>query len=96
MKIITIIIVFCLAIVTASSVAMNEFHDTHANPFWLSHFVGDEVIVTFISAPPGMSRTVRALLMDAEHPGIVLKISVKEIFFSYDNIISVEPALQSP
>jgi hypothetical protein len=59
---------------------------------WLSHFVGDDVVVTFISPPPGMGRAVKARLMDAEAPGIVLQLGREEIFFSFANIISVEPS----
>jgi len=59
---------------------------------WLSHFVGGPVVVTFISAPPDMEQIVKATLMDAEAPGIVLRFPRKrERFFSYANIISVEP-----
>ncbi|NNG01613.1 MAG: hypothetical protein HKM93_19650 [Desulfobacteraceae bacterium] len=57
---------------------------------WLSHIVGDEVIVTFISAPRDMGKTVKARLMDAEVPGIVLQFEKEEIFFSFSNIISVQ------
>lgn len=59
---------------------------------WLSHFVGDQVVVTFAVPPPDMGRAVRAQLMDAETPGVVLKLGKEEIFFSFANIISVEPA----
>ncbi len=59
---------------------------------WLSHCVGNQVTVTFTVAPPDMARTVTAKLMDAETPGIVLKLGKDEIFFSYANIICVEPA----
>ncbi len=59
---------------------------------WLSHFVGDEVVVTFVAAPPNMGRTAEATLMDAEAPGIVLRFGKEEIFFSFSNIISVEPS----
>lgn len=59
---------------------------------WLSHFLGDEVVVTFISPPPDRGRAVKARLMDAEAPGIVLQFGREEIFFSYANIISVEPS----
>lgn len=59
---------------------------------WLSHFVGGPVAVTFISAPPDMERIVKARLVEAETAGIVLRIPRKrERFFSYANIISVEP-----
>jgi len=58
---------------------------------WLSHFVGDEVVVTFAVSPSDMGRAVKARLMDAETPGIVLKLGAEEIFFSFANIISVEP-----
>lgn len=91
MKIITFILIAGFAIASFSSVAMSASHGKQGNPLWLSHFVSKEVIVTFIAASPYMSRTVKALLMDAEYPGIVLKISGSEIFFSYSNIISVEP-----
>ena len=59
---------------------------------WLSHFLGDEVVVTFVSPPPDMGRAVKAKLMDAEAPGIVLQFGREEIFFSFANIISVEPS----
>jgi hypothetical protein len=58
---------------------------------WLSHFVGDQVIVTFATPPPNMRQAVKAQLMDAEVPGIVLKLGREEIFFSFANIVSVEP-----
>jgi hypothetical protein len=58
---------------------------------WLSHFVGDPVVVTFITAPPDMGRATRAVLTDAEAAGIVLRFGKEEIFFSFANIISVEP-----
>ena len=59
---------------------------------WLSHFLGDEVIVTFLTAPPEMGRSVKARLMDAEIPGVVLELGKEEIFFPYANISSIEPA----
>lgn len=92
-KAITIILIASLAIAVVSSVAVNRSQGKQANSLWLSHFVSSEVIVTFMAAPPGMSRSVKALLMDAELPGIVLKIGGNEIFFSYANVISVEPVL---
>lgn len=61
---------------------------------WLSHFVGDQVVVTFVVPPPEMGRAVKAQLMDAETPGVVLKLGKEEIFFSFANIVSVEPARQ--
>lgn len=65
--------------------------DTAQQP-WLSHFVGDPVVVTFITAPTDMSRTTKAVLMDAETAGIVLRFGKEEIFFSFANIMTVEPA----
>jgi hypothetical protein len=59
---------------------------------WLSHFVGDQVVVTFTTPPPNMRQTVKAQLMDAEVPGIVLKLGRDEIFFPFANIAAVEPA----
>lgn len=59
---------------------------------WLTHHVGDQVIVSFIKAPPDMGQSVKAKLMDAETPGIVLQFGREEIFFAFSNIISVERA----
>lgn len=64
----------------------------NSSDLWLSHSLGDEVVVTFVAAPLDMGRTVRAKLMDAEAPGIVLQLGKEEIFFSFANIISVQPA----
>ncbi len=61
---------------------------------WLSHFLGNEVVVTFVVAPLEMERSVIARLMGAETAGIVLVFGTSEIFFSYGNIISVEPLEQ--
>ena len=58
---------------------------------WLSHFLGDKVIVTFITAPPDMARSAEAVLMDAGMSGIVLKFGREEVFFSFANIMTVEP-----
>lgn len=58
---------------------------------WLSHFVGDEVVVTFITAPPQVSRSTKAVLMDAETSGVVLRFGKEEIFFTFANIMTVEP-----
>lgn len=63
-----------------------------SNALWLSNFVGDEVVVTFINAPPGIEQETKGTLMDAELPGIVLKLGKDETFFSYSNIICVEPS----
>ena len=61
---------------------------------WLSSFVGNEVVVVFRSAPPDMDQTVKAQLLHAEYPGVVLKFGNEEIFFSYSNVISIEPAVE--
>ena len=61
---------------------------------WPSHFGGDHVVVTFAVPPPGMGRAVKAQLMDAETPGVVLKLGNEEIFFAFANTISVEPVRQ--
>ena len=61
---------------------------------WLSHFVGDHVVVTFAVPPPDMARAVKARLMDADTPGVVLKLGRDEIFFSFAGIVSVEPVRQ--
>ena len=48
--------------------------------------------MSFIKAPPDMGQSVKAKLMDAETPGIVLQFGREEIFFAFSNIISVERA----
>jgi hypothetical protein len=90
--IITVVIAFVGVILVIGTFAVAESGKKISSDLWLSHFVGDEVVVTFISALPGIERTVKAKLMDAEIPGIVLKFGKDETFFSYSYIIAVEPA----
>lgn len=61
---------------------------------WLSKLVRDEVVVIFVSAPPGIGHVLKARLMEVGNAGIVLNFGKDEAFFSYANIISTEPAPQ--
>jgi hypothetical protein len=81
----------CLLLAAAAWAVPREGRDG-GRDLWLAHFAGDDVVVTFVVPPPAMERAVRARLMDAEAPGVVLKLGGEEIFFSFANIISVEPA----
>ncbi|MGD9160460.1 MAG: hypothetical protein PVG39_18735 [Desulfobacteraceae bacterium] len=88
----TLVIAIIMGIILLNGSFVNaELTDKPSPNLWLSHFVGDEVIVVFISPPPDMTKSIKAKLMDAECSGIVLKLGNDEIFFSYANIISVEP-----
>ena len=82
--------VFSLVLVAAVYAAPRSA-EQDTGKLWLSHFVGDQVVVTFLTAPPNMGKAVKARLMDAEIPGIVLQFGKEEIFFSFSNISSVEP-----
>lgn len=84
-----LVVVAVFVALIANGATSSQKHKT--GDLWLSHFVGDEVIVTFISAPPDMGKSAKAKLMDAESAGVVLKFEEKEIFFTFANIIAVEP-----
>ncbi len=86
-----VILIIMGSILLNGSFTYAELSQTASSNSWIAHFVGDEVIVTFIAPPPDMSKSVKAMLMDAECAGIVLKLGTDEIFFSYANIISIEP-----
>ncbi len=59
---------------------------------WLSQFEGGPVIVTFVSAPPQKSWIMEAKLIFTEASGLVLRFpKERDKFFSYGNIISVDP-----
>ena len=91
---IPLIVLVVVVVVAVALVAYGATSSERRSPSdtWLSHFVGDEVVVTFISAPPDMGKTIKSKLMDAESAGIVLKIEDQEIFFTFANIIAVEPS----
>ncbi len=90
--ILVLALVISAYVVSADAVPRYTMKDT-GDP-WLSHFLGNEVVVTFAVAPLEMDRSVIARLMGAENAGIVLEFGTSEIFFSYGNIISVEPLEQ--
>ena len=87
-----IIVIACVGLVFwGDTSARSKDPKMGSSGLWLSHFLGEQVNVYFISPVPDIGRTLNAKLMDVEYPGIVLKIGDEEIFFSYANIISVEP-----
>lgn len=88
-----VVVLMAVAVVwAATSYAAAKPAKADTSKLWLSHFLGNQVIVTFITAPPKGRRVVKARLMDAEVPGVVLGFGKEEIFFPYSNIISIEPA----
>ena len=58
---------------------------------WVSRFVGAQVTVTLVQAPPRVRETLRARLLHADETGVVLEIEEDVLFFPYDNILVLRP-----
>lgn len=88
---VVMLLVFVCLIGTFSVYGISKPTQNAAN-YWLSRLVRDDVVVVFISPPPGIGYEIKARLMGVGNAGIILNFGRDEAFFSYGNIISIEPA----
>ncbi len=86
------VIGFTVIVAVLAALAGPMYAESSARQPWLSQFERGPVSVTFISALPGKDRTVEARLISVESFGVVLRLqSERDKFFSYANIVSIDP-----